>query len=499
MSKKLKPLDEYLSELGIDNIDELIGIKTGININNDIETISEEELIDLYYDDPVGYAEDILGAELDPHQIDIIESVLNHKRTSVRSGQGVGKTTSVAIIVIWYLHLRYQAKVVCTAPTSQQLNVVLWAEISKWLSNKYPSKKLEQTKTTVYRIGNEMEWFAVAKVAAKKENMLGLHADNLLIVCDEAPGIKDDILEVLLGTISGEDNKIIFIGNPTKNSGIFYDSHHSLKKLFNCIHISAEDVLRTDKEQHKMIKTKYGEDSNVVRVLIKGEFPIDEDDTFFKTGTIMQAMERQSKLYDDEHIIDIGIDVARFGADKSVITYAVDESVNIHKIYNNKATTETAGEAINLVKNLHSQYPTTIIAIKIDDTGVGGGVTDMLKEWKKLNNAAWLMIKPITFGKRIKHKYYYDSTTYMASEVRRLVDEDLVSLPYDADLLGQLTCRKYYMTSNGKIKLESKDEMKDRGLSSPDIADSIFLCLLPVNRRKGTTFVDNIPKGDDKK
>ena len=270
-------LEQFLEALDLIGKDalELIELE-GVNLSSaaeKIEQIDYDELVDLYYDDPVGFSEDVLDFHPDDKQKEIMLSVRDHKRTSVRSGQGVGKTATVACIIIWYMLFRDVAKIIATAPTKQQLNIVLWPEIAKWLTDTYAENFLTLTKTMLYMVGYELEWFATAKTATKKENMAGLHADNMLIIVDEASGVSDEILETLLGTITGVDNRILFISNPTRNSGIFYDSHHKDRDQFHCIHIDAETCERTDKENIAMLKRKYGADSNVVKVRVKENFP----------------------------------------------------------------------------------------------------------------------------------------------------------------------------------------------------------------------------------
>lgn len=472
--------ETYLSLLGIDCAHAM----------ETLNTIEQDDLIELYYDDPVGYAEDVLNFFPDEQQAALMLSVKDNKRTSCRAGQGVGKTAALACITIWYLHMRYMAKIIVTAPTAQQLSIVMWAEIAKWLMPSAAKSVLEQTKTFVYRKGYELEWFANAKVASQKENMLGLHADDLLIICDEAPGIKDDILEALLGTISGEYNKIVMIGNPTKNTGIFYDSHNSLSDQFNCLHINAENSERTDKEQHQILKRKYGEDSNVYRVLVRGEFPLDEDDVFIPLELVLRNRMKNpianipATELEETPMIDIGCDVARKGNNKTVIMYKINKYCDVYKQYTGKRTTRTAAELKHLATVLHEKFPDAMIPIKIDDTGVGGGVSDMMVEWKEQNKLDWLIIEEINFGKKIKSRLYVDTTTLMASIVRDLLDAGELVVPDEEELYVQLAQRKYHVQPDGRQKLWSKDEMAEEGYASPDFADACYLTCLTVDRRK---------------
>ena len=139
-----------------------------------------------------------------------------------------------------------------------------------------------------------------------------------------------------------------------------------------------------------------------------------------------------------------------------------------------------------------------IIVIRIDDSGVGGGVTDRLRQIKNQSPArfAWMEIVPIVFGQRIRHIYYHDTTTYMYACLKEMIsgiDEkgqpkpvELV-LPDDGDLIAQLSSRRYEMTDASKIKIESKDDYKKRIGSSPDEADCVIMLCLPVRLKKKRT------------
>ena len=186
-----------------------------------------KELIDaleVYYDDPEAFLEDMLGIKCDGWQSEVAADVAVYGKIAVKSGQGVGKTALEAGLIIWFLLCRPYSKVIATAPTMQQLYDVLWAEISKWLDSSKIKNLLTWTKTKVYVTGDSERWFATAKTATKAENMQGFHEDHMLIVVDEASGVADPIMEAILGTLTGEDNKLILMGNPNRIDGVFYDA-----------------------------------------------------------------------------------------------------------------------------------------------------------------------------------------------------------------------------------------------------------------------------------
>lgn len=473
-----------------------------------------DESIPLWRNDPVMFFREVLGFEPDEWQAEVARDLAANPKVSIKSGQGVGKTGLEAAVFLWFITCFPYPRIVATAPTKQQLHDVLWSEISKWMSkSELLSMLLKWTKTYVYMVGNEKRWFGVARTATKPENMQGFHEDNMLFIVDEASGVADPIMEAILGTLSGANNKLLLCGNPTRTSGTFYDSHTRDRALYKCHTVSSADSSRTNKENIDSLIRKYGWDSNVVRVRVRGEFPEQEDDVFIRLSWIESSINTELEpetakalgcFFDDKgrkiidrngvDSIDIGCDVARFGDDRTVIGYKINEVAKIFKKYNGQDTTWTAGNICRLYNSLVDLYKfKKKIYVKIDDGGVGGGVTDQLREIKRREPERYKMMEivPIHFGQPIKHKYYYDTTTYMMGIIREMLEpfddagnprQPTLVLPNDDDLVGQLSCRKYSYVG-GKIKVESKKEMKERGLSSPDEADCMLLTCFPVKRK----------------
>ncbi|MDO4301655.1 MAG: DEAD/DEAH box helicase family protein [Clostridia bacterium] len=466
--------------------------------------------IPIYRKNPVLFAEEVLNFHPDEWQSKSLMDLAKTPKVAIKSGQGVGKTGIEAVALLWFLCCFPYPRVVATAPTKQQLHDVLWSEVSKWLS-KSPllSVLLKWTKTYIYMTGYEKRWFAVARTATKPENMQGFHEDNMLFIVDEASGVADPIMEAILGTLSGANNKLLMCANPTKCSGVFFDAFNKDRELYCCYTVSSADSTRTNKDNIKSLIRKYGENSNVVRVRVYGEFPNDEDDVFFSTSEIYKSLNTEiskdtevalglngyTKTPDKIYSVDVGCDVARFGDDKTVITYKINELCMIYKKINGKDTTWTAGNLVNLYRYIKTvlKYEGPV-PIKIDNGGIGGGVIDQLMAIKKISSFYDdMLIYPINFGQPKKHLFYYDTTTIMLGMIKDLITpydsegNELPSrliLPKDDDLIGEFTTRKYDFVTGGKQKVESKKEMKSRGLPSPDIADSIALCCWPVKIRK---------------
>lgn len=457
------------------------------------------EAILYYADHPVEFVEDLLHVTPDPKQAAILRSVSENQMTSVRSGHGIGKSAVEAWAVIWFMATRPFPKIPCTAPTQHQLFDILWAEVSKWLrNNKALEREIVWTKEKVYMKQYPEEWFAVARTASKPDALQGFHADDILYIIDEASGVDDRVFEPVLGALSTPGARLLMCGNPTQLSGFFYDSHHKNRSSYATFHVDGRDSSRVSEDFIRTIITMYGEDSDVFRVRVAGDFPKQENDVYIPLPLVEKSIMTDWKEPEHPALIHIGCDVARFGDDKTVIGYKVNEKVTFHKRRSGQDTMKTADDIIELGETLVRRYKyKKTIPVKVDDSGVGGGVVDRLRQIQRGQPERfwWLDVIPVIFGQRINHDFYHDSTSYMMSIVRNLLmpyTEDgkpkpvELILPNDNDLIGQLSTRKYGMTEQSKIRVESKDAMKKRGLRSPDEADCVLLLCLPVKpKRKG--------------
>lgn len=463
-----------------------------------------EEAILYYAEHPVHFVEDLIGVTPDAEQAKIIQSVADNPMTSVRSGHGIGKSAVEAWAIIWFMATRPFPKVACTAPTQHQLFDILWAEVSKWLRNAPQlEKEFVWTKEKVYLKGYPEEWFAVARTATKPDALQGFHADNILYIIDEASGVKDNIFEPVLGALSTPGARLLMCGNPTQLTGFFYESHTKNRASYKTFHVDGRKSGRVSPEFVETIIRMYGEDSDVFRVRVAGDFPLSESDVFIPISLVEKSIMTEFSPRKTPNMIRIGCDVARFGDDKTIIGSRIDEKVNIDKKRHGQDTMKTADDIVLLYYDLLKRHPgyKDYVTVCVDDGGVGGGVVDRLRQMQRNapERLGQMNIVPVKFGQRIKHKYYHDSTTFMMATVKKLLapyDEETgeekpveIILPNDDDLVAQLSGRKYSLTENSKIKVESKDDMKKRGLQSPDEADCILLLCVPVKqpKRKGET------------
>lgn len=450
-----------------------------------------------YQVNPVLFFREILKFEPDDWQKNVSADVANNSKVSVRSGQGVGKSALEAAVVLWFLSCFPYPKVIATAPTRQQLHDVLWAEISKWQKKSPILKKiLKWTKTKIYMRKYEERWFATARTATKPENMQGFHEDYMLFVVDEASGVADPIMEAILGTLSGQYNKLLLCGNPTKTSGVFYDSHNRDRDMYKTHKVSALDSPRTSKDNIEMLKRKYGEGSDLWRIRVLGEFPKGESDAFISLDAAEFAKD-EIKLEPVGDTLYVGADISRFGDDQTVMYARIGGKVVGEKTHHKKDTMQTTGHILGLVDECLKTYPNMAVEIRVDDSGVGGGVTDRLNEINEERQLGYKIV-PVNNGEKANDEYYGNLGSELWGHIRDQLEENMTNfilgqpatlqLPDDEKLIAQLTTRKWKMGSNGKIFLERKADMKKRGLQSPDRADAIVLAFCNIEDESGFAF-----------
>ena len=419
--------------------------------------------------DPVSFVRQCLSADPDEWQVAALMDIANYDRISIRSGHGVGKTTFLAWVILWFLVCWFPCKIPCTANSESQLRDILWAELRKWHRRMMPGfRELLDVKTDrIESKSNPAECFAVARTARKEnpEALQGFHQENLLFIGDEASGIHDMIFEVASGAMSTPGAKTVLTGNPTRGQGYFYNTHTKLRDRWRCHKVSSLDAKHASKDYAKEIADIYGIASNAYRVRVLGEFPTSDDDQVIPFELVESAVKRGQP--DTGRFQEVwGVDVARFGDDRSALARRKGNIlVEPIKFWQNKNTMQTAGIVAEAYENA-SEKPAEIL---VDVIGIGAGVVDRLRE---LN----IPVRGVNVGESaaISDKYMRrrDELWFKAREW--FAKEDC-TIPDDANLIQELTSPSYQITSSGKLLVESKADMKKRGQRSPDIADAFIL------------------------
>jgi len=438
------------------------------------------QAIEFYRKHPIEFCINLLNFYPDQNQRPILRAIAEGKNVSVRSGHTCGKTSLISVLILWYLYTHPFARIPCTSQTAPQLSAVLWTEIHKWIRKSKIAKDFVWTATKVSIKGYENEWFAVARTAREPEGLAGFHEINNLLFCvDESSGVMENIFEVIDGSLSTPNAQIIMTGNPLRTSGRFYDSHHDLRNLYACFSMSSLESPYVPAKYIREMRQKFGEDSDIYRVRVLGEFPRMDPNVFIPLEKVEDAVRREVKPEGD---LFIGVDVARFGMDSSAICARRGLHVYPIQTWGYLDTQVSAGKVSAFVRDVRKKTGDSgNININCDDVGVGGGVVDALmhmdpKEFPWLNNCT---ITGVNFG-GAGDEYYANLGTMSWGKIKECIDG--MQLPDDEELIGQLTTRRLKMQPTGKNILESKDDMKRRKISSPDRADALALSFSAINK-----------------
>jgi hypothetical protein len=430
------------------------------------------QMIAHYQQDIIGFVEDMIfqgdpDLFLSEHQKEFLLSIQNRKRTSAKSGKGVGKTSSISFAILWFLCVWESPKIVCTAPSFPTLKSALWPEVALWLNRSVFKDIFEHTSERLYLIEKPKNWWAEPRTARDKESMQGLHAKNMLILVDEASGVADDIIETCDTTLTSSNNKVALVGNPTRVTGFFFDTFNKFKHRWNTLTFNAEESPFVKKEQIEYYAEKYGVNHPLYLVNVKGEFPEGNPDSFINLSDVSDAVNRTVVPIG---VVEIGCDVARFGDDSTVVYWRHGNKVYPAKTMPQSSIPEVVDLVLKTVIEARSiSAYTDKIKVKVDDSGVGGGVTDYLELDRKHN----IEVVPCNFGGK-GNDIYHNETSIMWGNLKDHIR--LLDLPDDSKLVEELSARRWALSPSGKIALEPKSQFKKDFKSSPDRADALVLC-----------------------
>lgn len=440
-----------------------------------------------YGNDPVLFAREVLGVEPDPWQEEFLRVVANPKerRISVRSGHGVGKSTAVAMAAIWHLAWRVPGKVVMTAPTSAQLFDALFAEVKRLCRDiKPPFHELFEVKGDRIELrGRAADSFISCRTsrAEQPEALAGVHSPHVLLIADEASGVPEAVFESAAGSMSGHSATTILTGNPTRNTGLFYETHNRLSDQWRTMHVSCIDSPRVSADFVEEMKLRYGENSPAYHVRVLGNFPPAEDDTVIPVHLLEYAMGNEVEI--DEHTTPIwGLDVARHGNDSSVLCKRQGPVVHPLRTWQGLDLMQLVGAVkVEYDTSPPHRRPAEII---VDSIGLGAGVLDRLRELGLPARGLNVSERPSAVA------IYQNLRAELWFKAKEWLENRDVSLPKDDQLYAEMAAPRYSFTASGKILVESKDSMKKRGMKSPDRADAVCLSLATdhTTMAYGTSF-----------
>lgn len=432
--------------------------------------------------DPVQFVNDNWpDVGLESFQEEALREMAKGGKVTIRSGHGVGKTAVEAFICLWFMSTHFPCKVAISAPSAHQLDDVLRPEIGAWMSrSKWMANEFDLYKHQLILKADPHECFAAFRTGNRNnpDALQGFHGENFLFLLDEASGIDDRVYEVAQGALSTPHAKVLLAGNPTKTNGYFWRTHKdpAVAQFYHQIHVSCADSSRVSK-QYEEEMLAYGADSNIYRVRFLGEFPKTDDDAVIPYEWVEAACGRDIRQSGD---IIWGLDPARFGDDRTALCKRHGNVVPELPIFvRNKDTVQTA-EWLKREYDKAEKEKLQPDVIYVDSIGVGAGVVDTAKALKLPVVGINVSERPANVQKyaRLRDEIWFKGREWF---------EDMdVALPDRAGMSGdqqklmdtfiaELTNQKYAILPAGKVKVESKEEMKRRGAPSPDLADAFLL------------------------
>lgn len=394
-------------------------------------------------------------------------------RIAVSSGHGIGKSAEIAMITDWGMSTCEECKVVITAGTGPQLSTKTAPEVSKWFRRSINANWWTVNATSIRFKSEKLQanWRAdfITWSEYNTEAFAGLHnkGKRIILIFDEASAIADRVWEVAEGALTDEGTEIIWLafGNPTQNTGRFRECFGRYKHRWKTFQIDSREVEGTNKAEIAKWVEDYGEDSDFVRVRVRGEFPRAGASQFIPSDVVAAARKYRAEGY--ESLPKIGAcDVARFGDDQTVIGDRQGRKARIIAKYRGLDTVQTAHKCMEYIDN---EQPDAFV---IDGDGLGAGVVD------NLNHAGYghkTLIVEFHGGRPAN-----DASAYynMRAEVWGKTRDWLMAgceIPDDPELDADLTSPQYGFSAKQQVQLEKKEDMKKRGIASPDSADMLAM------------------------
>lgn len=401
-------------------------------------------------------------------------------RIAVASGHGIGKSAQMGMISNWAMSCHPQCRIVTTANTENQLRTKTSPEIGKWFSSSITAEWFDVQTMGVKSTEDADNWRQdfVPWSENNTEAFAGLHNEGkmILLLFDEGSAIGDKVWEVAEGALTDENTIIIWLvfGNPTRNTGRFRECFRKNRHRWKTMQIDSRTVPGTNKTYLQSLVDDYGEDSDHVKVRVRGQFPAQSAKQFISTDLVDAARGRHLERHQfDFAPVILGVDPAWTGEDTFEI---VLRQGNYSKGLRSIARNDNDVEMANMIALLEDEYKADAVFI---DFGYGTGIASAGKAMGR----KWRLVQ---FGAKPTDMAYVNKRAEMWGRMKDWLRDGGAIDPNDQvlydDLIGPETVIPKRGSFDGKIQLESKQDMKERGVPSPNRADALAL-----------TFADRIP------
>lgn len=442
-----------------------------------------------YKTDPSMWAKDVLSIDLWSKQKEIAESVIENKKTAVKSCHAIGKTYTIAMLACWWVCTRWEddAIVVSTAPTAEQVTKLLWEQIRKHHQNFDLPGRVTQTNEWKDEDGNVVA-FGRKPADTNIHGFHGVHRPGgVLVLVDEGCGVHQSIFTGVEAITTGKNDRIVTVGNPDEANTEFGRIFLKEDPGWNKITVSAFDTPAWTGEKVAQVvkdnliqpdwvedkRTSWGEGSPRWKSKIEGEFSTDSSNTLFTLGTVNRGKSTEIPENMDEPLV-LGVDIARMGDDESVVYANRGGHVRLLDKWSNSPITETARR----IHSLAMEHRAT--EVRIDGVGVGAGVYDVLNELNAeqvyttvslVGNAA----SPDLDRWRNARAYWWDT-------VREQMAKGEIDISFDDITLEDelLTVEYHFKNQRSSLQVESKEELRSRNGKSPDYADAFIYAAIDL-------------------
>lgn len=490
----------------------------------------EQKAFDNWGQNPVEAVKDWFNVTPDDWQGDFLNGLLGKDskfdRVGMKAAHGPGKSAVMSWAGWIFMNAYPGSRVVATAPTFSQLNDVLWPEFAKWYG-KMPDKMQAEWNISGGHIRHNRDpynWFAVARTSNRAANLQGFHNSNILILGDEASGIPPEVFEVIEGTLSeaGEDGKVAKLavaGNPNFTAGELYDIFHRNAELYHRITVTGDTELlkklhlkqggnhkdhghvyyssRVKKKYCDTMAKKYGLDSAIYDVRVRGLFPRNDDRAVIPLEFAQRAAGQPLPHFDPiaDPVVLI-VDPAREGGNEFVIGW-FRKGIPVKLVGKNKLKTSAGADFVETERNLIHSQGLRLSHVVVDEPGIGGGIIDELRRRDFAvipYNGGRPLVQGVDPDDEIRQ--FANARARDWWHTRRLLEQGLLPLPDDETLINQLACLHYTYNEKEKIVVESKQKLKDRlgKEASPDRGDVIVMGTAP---NRGGSAVPHDLKPDD--
>lgn len=444
------------------------------------------EAIASFYQDPVGFVyfvfpwgepgilEDSDGP--DQWQLWVLEQLASQNlsirealQIAVASGHGIGKTALVAWIILWFISTRTNPEIVVTANTESQLQTKTWREVAKWRKLAIHGHWLHWSATKLSMKSAPETWFAAAIPWSEKnpEAFAGTHERDVLMIFDEASAISDIIWETAEGAMTTPGCIWIAFGNMTRTTGRFVECFGKFRHRWRTRHVDSRTAKMTDKRKLQEWVDDYGEDSDFVRIRVRGVAPRAGSNQFISSEDVEICRHYEAEGYEGFPLL-VGVDIARFGDDRTIFRPRQGRKLWKAQKFRGLDIMQTAAHLMHFIDEHKDRYQITAF---VDAGGIGAGVIDRCRQM----GYGRYIVECNAGIQAHKPKEYFNKRAEIWGRMRAAIQAGLDFPADDQELLDDLIGPEYGFDDKNRIQLEKKKDMKRRGLASPDDGDALAL------------------------